>query len=338
MPTFHELYKDVQYRIRYWEISYRQKYYSTDKNPRVIQTKLPNQKLISLRTLPHDKYLIKPGEFLSVSYEPDKSSAMVVEKHNKSRFNIQPKDYENYLESRNGKKLFGGFDDTVIGSPMKSQPLRRVKSVTDLVSLQAQEEEEEEEEDATAEDKILSASSLNTFSLLSPSLLPKIPSGKSIRRFIKSPWAKLTPLPEQNDPPGSPRKSDKILPPSRVQSIVSKLSAPSCIERKTCPCTKCSARRPSSPANNENDQDPVLEIQPWTKIYNDISLTAARVSTGSLPSSRHDFDNLSSDFVRPKLVNKNLDNIRKCSAKSNECSSFLDLYSDDTDLLSMYNY
>ncbi|KAK6203581.1 uncharacterized protein RJT21DRAFT_139313 [Scheffersomyces amazonensis] len=60
---------ELRYKVDYYFVDYRQRYYSTNRNPRLIQTKLQNQQLISLRTFPKDKYLLKPGQFLSLEYQ-----------------------------------------------------------------------------------------------------------------------------------------------------------------------------------------------------------------------------------------------------------------------------
>lgn len=54
----------ARYNYSYLKAEYLRKYYSDNKNPRIIPSKLTD-KLISLRTFPVDKYLIKPGQFLS---------------------------------------------------------------------------------------------------------------------------------------------------------------------------------------------------------------------------------------------------------------------------------
>lgn len=64
ISLLHDHIHDLRYQVRYAKISYRQKYYSTSRNPRVIQAKIGNEPLISLRTYPQDEYLARPDEFL----------------------------------------------------------------------------------------------------------------------------------------------------------------------------------------------------------------------------------------------------------------------------------
>ncbi|GEQ68472.1 hypothetical protein JCM33374_g2140 [Metschnikowia sp. JCM 33374] len=66
LETLETAYHNVRYKLDYHLIHARLKYYSNSKNPRVIHTKLNNQRLITLRTNPHDPYLVKPGEFLTL--------------------------------------------------------------------------------------------------------------------------------------------------------------------------------------------------------------------------------------------------------------------------------
>ena len=69
-------YRDLKFRINHLLVAYRQKYYSTDKNPRVIQSRVQNQQLLSLRTFPKDPYLTgsdKPFLHLSNEYEETES-------------------------------------------------------------------------------------------------------------------------------------------------------------------------------------------------------------------------------------------------------------------------
>ena len=69
LETIETAYHDIRYKIDYHLIHARLKYYSNSKNPRVIHTKLNNQTLITLRTNPHDLYLVRPGEFLTMGSE-----------------------------------------------------------------------------------------------------------------------------------------------------------------------------------------------------------------------------------------------------------------------------
>lgn len=70
-PSVSDLCRKAQYKWDYLCIDARLRYYSNSSNPRVIHTKLKNQPLLSLRTYPHDKYLVKPGEFLTLAKRGD---------------------------------------------------------------------------------------------------------------------------------------------------------------------------------------------------------------------------------------------------------------------------
>ncbi|ODQ79726.1 hypothetical protein BABINDRAFT_161434 [Babjeviella inositovora NRRL Y-12698] len=53
----------IKYNYERLKIHYVHNKYSTSRNPRVVQGRIPNERLISLRTYPHDEYLLKPGEY-----------------------------------------------------------------------------------------------------------------------------------------------------------------------------------------------------------------------------------------------------------------------------------
>ncbi|ABN65228.2 predicted protein [Scheffersomyces stipitis CBS 6054] len=120
---------DIRYNWNYLAICYRQRYYSTNKNPRVIQTKLKNQTLISLRTFPQCKYLIKPGEFLALDSK---------NKVGREKYDVVENERDNQNNDIN--HYFVGFDDTFVERERKEMISRlvgtkRPSSAPDLVSL-----------------------------------------------------------------------------------------------------------------------------------------------------------------------------------------------------------
>lgn len=60
---------NMRYKVDYHLINARVKYYSNSKNPRVIHTKLNNTHLVSLRTHPNQKYVVRTGDFLHLGPE-----------------------------------------------------------------------------------------------------------------------------------------------------------------------------------------------------------------------------------------------------------------------------
>lgn len=76
MESILHKYRDLKFRVNHLLVAYRQRYYSTHKNPRVIQSRVQNQQLLSLRTFPKDPYLTgsdKPFLHLSKEYEETES-------------------------------------------------------------------------------------------------------------------------------------------------------------------------------------------------------------------------------------------------------------------------
>lgn len=129
MHSIQHKFHEIRYKVDYMKTRYRQRYYSNERNPRVIQTKLLNQRLLSLRTHPHDKYFIKPGEFL----------ALVPKKLDKQVNEIIEINTEKYLKARflHQKDLFKGFDDSAIVDKTSSisdsneTKIRRFRSLSD---------------------------------------------------------------------------------------------------------------------------------------------------------------------------------------------------------------
>lgn len=65
--TVEDVFHSIKYKVDYYLIHARINYYSNSKNPRVIQNRFLDQIITTLRTNPHDPYLIKPGEFLTLA-------------------------------------------------------------------------------------------------------------------------------------------------------------------------------------------------------------------------------------------------------------------------------
>lgn len=63
-----------RYKIDYYSIELRRKYYSNSRSPRVIHTKLKDQVLVTLRTCPQDKYFPKANEYLTLAGGSDTES------------------------------------------------------------------------------------------------------------------------------------------------------------------------------------------------------------------------------------------------------------------------
>lgn len=323
MHSIHDKLKEFRYKLEYALASYKQRYYSNDTNPRVIQTKLKNLTLISLRTCPNDKYIIKQGEFLALekkvnSESHDTSNLIDLE----SPMNLKIKN----MSARNS--LFKGFDDSVYlehTAPTfegDAKNLRRVQSFADTKSLR------NSHDNIKATDNIKGTE--GSIQILTSeegayreagrrhSFKRKIIDGMYHKRKSGTPMIP-SPIPqvnsattdneeisksEQNHPLlnttigdieaqetpivrkiTSSRKLIAFNGGSRVQSLVSRISTAS---------VHSSINHDAVSRNDQNC------LKAWKTILNDVSLSAARVSIGHTPRKSNDFKNLTSDFVECK--------------------------------------
>lgn len=214
----------IRYRFDYMIMDYKQKYYTNSNNPRVIHTKLKDEILTSLRTFPHDKYKIKPGEFLS----------------------LEPK-----TVGHGSAMAFPDFEDDDIFLPL---PGRATAVSEDFLPIEQFKENQPVEKKRRFRDKFKR-------DVPELSFVPPVPISEDISNGFKSP-----PIPPRMSPIG------------RINSTASKMSSSSSIL---------------------NHEDHV-----WKAVFNDISLSAARVSTGQAFNKAYEFHNLSSDFIDAKFISK----------------------------------
>lgn len=248
MSSMYRVYRDVQYNLDYYHVKYRQRLYNNDRNPRLIQSRLQNRTLLSLRTCPHDKYVIPPGQFLSLGLNESDTD------------------------------LFEDFDEVLV---MKDEPTE-ASSVVDLVRLESDPE--------PSPNLLESGCSCSCHSSATSKIRQKV--RQKLNRLLPERKEEETELVEMVKEPeisNFPQEIPYLLPsPPRIttsttiQPAISRFNE--CLNSSKCQCTKCCK-------NQENV---------WKKVLNDVSLSAARLSTGSLPASRDEFDNLTSDFVDTK--------------------------------------
>ncbi|CUM67898.1 uncharacterized protein PRCAT00005609001 [Priceomyces carsonii] len=70
MVHLHQTFHDLRYKVDYKIVDLKQKYYSSKNNPNILQNTLRNKNIITLRTCANSQYMPKQGEFLAL--EPKK--------------------------------------------------------------------------------------------------------------------------------------------------------------------------------------------------------------------------------------------------------------------------
>lgn len=88
----HGIFHKCRYKIDYYGIEFRRKYYSNSRSPRVIHTKLKDQVLVSLRTCPQDKYFPRANEYLTLAGCSDTESVA-------ERYLMEPTPLDNFEET-----------------------------------------------------------------------------------------------------------------------------------------------------------------------------------------------------------------------------------------------
>lgn len=344
MEQFQYAIHNLKYRLDYYRADYTRKYYSNSKNPKVIHSKLNCKNLLSLRTCPRDKYMINPGEFLST--EPKRGENEELNDNNSHDdiidtcsnlicFNTDPYHsdfYDSNDDSNNnmgfkknpdealrplmGRKIMKGFSFTrkrLSEIPLIPSPILEINSA----AIEKLEEEEKEEENKDQEDDHNEAIEMVQ---LENSRTPNVIGDHKIMEYAPSyiPSKVRDPLVNKNQT----RFIFNMTNFGRRHSIT---EGDDHILYNSSYCL-----------NHKNNSD--TNLYPWKTVYNNISLSAARVvSVGEAPKSKADFTNLTSDFVAVKpskdVFNSTLEfGKRKYfppDDKENDTSS---------DLLSMYDY
>lgn len=219
------MFHEIRYQFDYMKMDYRQKYYSNRKNPRVIHTKLQNQKLLTLRTFPRDKYFTKAGEFLKLdeSYE-DKD---------------WDKDEDEYDESALISEY--GSGDVISSTPsIEETPKGYAEFLLEKLGIGLNENTDPDHAKANDLKKLV----INL-------CCPRLSRDHDNKEFAMKC--------ENSSPPSPPRKDS-------LGGILA-------------------------------DQQGGV----WKSVLNDISLSAARISTGLSSNGAKEFSRLSSDFVDAKF-------------------------------------
>lgn len=222
MPTIPETYKRIRYKVNFFIVDTKLKWYLTSRNPRLIQSKFQGQTLISLRVHPHDKYLVKKGEFLSLEKkQPDHFS-------------------------------WGSLVDLYCQEAVEN------------MSFPPPEEEIQEDPKGCEQPMIQSVDIVNK----------RVSKITRASNFIRSFQRSKAETGRDKESPG---------PGIRRRIMYSRLFRRG----------HDKSSDEASPSNKSSDSCPRV----WHRILNDVSLSAAQVSTGTAPTSRSDYDNLSSDLT-----------------------------------------
>lgn len=234
LEMVHQKLHGIRYRLDHFVINQTQRYYSDNHNPRIIQTKLQDQTLLSLRTCPHDQYLTKKDEYLTLE-EPYKTEYRA---ENKS-------DQKDIDSAKAGDFIFKGFDDSYL------QPFKRR---FDFFKPQTQSEDGSPKKCSCGchpDDPDI----IDMSSIVSP------------RKRLRKLWHRE----KENIDAVEEKEKDKEKDPDQDE-------------------------HKDKDKNDDSDKKNGI----WKTVLNDISLSAARVSTGDVPKSSHHFQNLSSDFIDAK--------------------------------------
>ncbi|CAH2351835.1 hypothetical protein CLIB1423_04S07030 [[Candida] railenensis] len=338
-----EGFRDLRYHINYAKIDYIQRYYSTSHNPRVIQARIGNEQLLSLRTYPQDEYLVKPGQFL------------VLEKRCKME------DLRNELMK---------FQSAGPESSSKLPPFNNDDFLNFSRLSSFQEGEEEQEDQENQEEELISIQEKETDNIEIGNI---IDSDQEVRVEVHSSAEDKEELPKKSLKQrlksfktcysgmhsSSLLQSGQMLIPS---PILETLSGAQLVAKEKeqedagkieedAREDQCKNRRESEipPSSVCSKQSNGSEV--WKNVLNDISLSAARVSIGYPPKSKQHFKNLSSDFIDAEMIylqenDKNIlyspnravsegytDMLRNKNTKEREIESVGNYYDD---LLSVY--
>lgn len=293
---------DLRYKVEYYKARYKQRYYSNDRNPRVIQTKLQNQRLLSLRTQPHDKYFIKPGEFL----------ALVPKKLDRNVNQIIEVDTSRYLKSQFLKQrdLFKGYDDNALtensysGFHMEQDKYRNIRSYSGSLCLHTP--------TINIQDTKLTEHHRSLLSLLGPFDPNSLGYDLSNTQQAFEPSWNASPLIDLNSISSDMNNTPLANPSSNYLDRTASSSSSNLFDFENIKVSPIGTSAIPSIAskmqnftsrhnycfNTENNRTKVQNS--WKFVLNAISLSAAKVSVGLSPKTIHDFENLTPDFINAK--------------------------------------
>lgn len=248
----YHVYRRARYKVDYHLIELRRKYYSNSRNPRVIHSKLKTGILTTLRTCPNDKYLAKPGEYLSIEGE---------ESDPQSDPQSEPIDdlVDLYLEEP--EEPLVDLEDIASATDDENRPSAEIMSA-DTPATQVSPISNDEFALGSKSDLNLHLDKMAATPVKTGSPAKSRPSMSDLQRV----WSRL---------PFTQYKLQSIM--KRNASATATTESVEAYQ-----ITKC--------AQSE-------DRRVWKTVLNDVSLSAARLSTGSDVGSKDEFENLSGDFT-----------------------------------------
>ncbi|KAL6451661.1 hypothetical protein SBY92_002967 [Candida maltosa Xu316] len=286
MDFMNSMFHDLKFHVNHFIVGYKQRYYSMDNNPRVIQTKLQNQQLLSLRTFPNDKHLIDDGQpFLHITKESSSSSPLD---------NIIERDLEHYKNTT--------FKHSTVLKKSYSEP-NLVDGYFSSFRLQLDLSSDDEEDDVEFPER----NSLVSEDLIENSSSP--PSGPCTCHCHSI---------ENNTPDCLVSKKNyhvkekfnlsKVTSHGNNEPTTIEMIASVSPQQITSPQIELTENNIdeiiSSPNNNNNNNNKI-----WKLVLNDISLSAARLSTGSSSIPIVTNQNIRGDFIDAKIINNENEDI-----------------------------
>ncbi|KAK6873595.1 hypothetical protein K6H11_002116 [Candida tropicalis] len=342
MDFMNQMYHDLKFHVNHFIVGYRQKYYSMDNNPRVIHTKLENQQLLSLRTFPNDKSLISKGQhFLHLNRKLDHeneepgnlspSSSSSSSSTINSLDNVVKREFiafenyknvtfrthnslilkKNYSEPNLVDGYFSSFrlDLEMSGSSSEADASGE-EEVGDKGEVKEGEEEEGEQQQQVVSDQPLI--SLETETPGVTDCTSSTPCTCQCHVFEK---------PAMESTNSSTRKSnhvkDKLY--NFVMNSLPRVSGNSNNNETTCDSNDIKVKEethvvPPAPQQAENSIDEIMSMKQdnnkiWKLVLNDISLSAARLSTGSGTIPMVNNQNIRGDFIDARIMNNENEDI-----------------------------
>lgn len=266
-PDIHNVYRTCRYKLDYYLIEFRRKYYSNSRNPRVIQAKLKDQIILSLRTCPHDKYLVKQDEYLTLAEV--------------------------------GHELDPELGHHSVGSVVE---MYLAETENPLLDLSDHSPGEEDDPQTAAE----------LFTPITPATQITSPTPGSENRTESG-------LEEPNSGSEELKKHEEKTKPSLpdIQKVWAKLPFTSSRQTLKCKNAELTATNESVEAQDTSKWGkPTEGKMVWKTVLNDVSLSAARLSTGSDGGSKEDYESLTGDFIDSRRkVDLFVDNLAEGRAK-----------------------
>lgn len=300
MESILHKYRDLKFRVNHLLVAYRQRYYSTHKNPRVIQSRVQNQQLLSLRTFPKDPYLTGSDKpFLHLSNEYEETESQYLENSDERDYTLFEYTNDMSLKAHDSATHGKSYSEPNFGEgyfltfrlelPINPSSDEQHQEITQFDPTQPAEQCEPLLDMLITTDEYLSGSSISPVSFPCTChchTFEKIPPQSSTNKrnhnvkekfydFVVNNFSKVTG--QGNDTVATISSNIETFTPLDIQATDSIETVPD----KTDP-TKGTDRI-------------------WKLVLNDVSLSAARLSTGSSNIPVVNNQNIRGDFINAKV-------------------------------------